>query len=935
MGCLFLRDKTVIASEAKQSREYIKTGLLRHFAPRNDNKAFCCTVSTGYDFFVSCFNTIVKTINQKQPANAPFAGAVFSCNCEAVKGRKLLMQTMKTTTKKRRQALVVAIIMALSLWTAVPLTASADAGNPANLVCSFSIGDGGTQEATIIGYDGTDKTTMTNIDIPTTVENGVPVTAIGASAFNGCTALAEIKIPDSITSIDRNAFNSVAKLKAIIVDPENQYYAAEGGILFNVDKTVLVRYPIGKPGYNYEIPKYVTAIKDNAFVAVSTLAEIIVDPENQYYTAEDGILFDAEKITLVYYPRAKEVTDYRIPDGVMSLAAYAFYGQALLTQITIPANVTSIGVSAFYTCPKLVEVTILNPDINIGNSAFSGNHVEEYWCYADSTAETFLKGISKVPLFMIDAIELNEPSLTLDLDDNTAGISNKDMLEVNNYLPANHNETNGNAPAAATWESSNKAAATVDEDGKVEAVAPGTALITATVIPHSKIPLTASCEVTVAAPEATPKEDLYTLTVDNGKIVGNGPFIKDAALTVIANDPPIGQVFDKWIITSNTGGSFVDNDVSNLIAVFTMPDANATIRATYKNVYDVTVNNGDGSGSYAAEEKVDIIADTAPSGKIFDRWTSEDGVNFASASSATTSFTMPAKSVTVTALYKDESVTPPPSTTYTVTVTGGSGSASYEEGATVNITANAPADGKVFDTWTSSGITLADPTSATTSFTMPANAVTVTATYKDDGADVTDTDGDGVPDDTEGQDGTDPNDPGDFKDTDEDGVPDYVEEQDGTDPTDKNSFKDVNGDGIPDYVQDHQEPLNEINGWVYANGAWKYYIDSVAETGWLYDTNYKAWFYFDKTTEIMKTGWVYDGGIWYYLSGNGAMKTGWVKDDGSWYYLRGNGAMVWSKWLKDTDGSWYYLSGNGEMLTGKRSIGGKAYSFKANGVWTS
>jgi hypothetical protein len=281
-------------------------------------------------------------------------------------------------------------------------------------------------------------------------------------------------------------------------------------------------------------------------------------------------------------------------------------------------------------------------------------------------------------------------------------------------------------------------------------------------------------------------------------------------------------------------------------------------------------------------------------------------------------------------------VNPPPAPqTYLATVNNGTGGGSFAAGDMVSITANAPADGKVFDTWTSSGITLADPTSATTSFTMPANAVTVTATYKDDVPDVTDTDGDGVPDDVEGEDGTDPNDPGDFKDTDDDGVPDYIETKDGTDPTDKNSFKDENSDGIPDYVQEHQEPLNEINGWVYANGAWKYYVDSVAKTGWLYDTNYKAWFYFDKATEIMKTGWIYDQNIWYYLAGNGAMKTGWVKDDGSWYYLRGNGAMVWSKWLKDTDGSWYYLSGNGKMLTGKRSIDGKAYSFKANGVWTS
>jgi hypothetical protein len=118
--------------------------------------------------------------------------------------------------------------------------------------------------------------------------------------------------------------------------------------------------------------------------------------------------------------------------------------------------------------------------------------------------------------------------------------------------------------------------------------------------------------------------------------------------------------------------------------------------------------------------------------------------------------------------------------------------------------------------------------------------------------------------------------------------------------------------------------------WAYEDGVWKYLVDGVAKTGWVYDQS--KWYYLN-ADGIMQTGWVYDHGKWYYLAGNGAMKTGWIKDDGSWYYLAGNGAMVAGKWLHDTDGSWYYLSGNGKMLTGKQSIGGKAYTFKANGVW--
>ena len=73
-----------------------------------------------------------------------------------------------------------------------------------------------------------------------------------------------------------------------------------------------------------------------------------------------------------------------------------------------------------------------------------------------------------------------------------------------------------------------------------------------------------------------------------------------------------------------------------------------------------------------------------------------------------------------------------PVTTYAATVTGGTGGGNYAEGATVSITANAPATGKVFDKWTTSdGVVFANTNSATTTFVMPAKAVTVTATYKD------------------------------------------------------------------------------------------------------------------------------------------------------------------------------------------------------------
>ncbi|WP_339750622.1 MBG domain-containing protein [Algoriphagus aquimarinus] len=74
----------------------------------------------------------------------------------------------------------------------------------------------------------------------------------------------------------------------------------------------------------------------------------------------------------------------------------------------------------------------------------------------------------------------------------------------------------------------------------------------------------------------------------------------------------------------------------------------------------------------------------------------------------------------------------------------------------------------------------------------------------------TDTDGDGVPDDIENEQGTDPTDPMDYQDQDGDGVPDYVEDEQGTDPSDPGDYLDTDGDDVPDYLEDQQgtDPTN-------------------------------------------------------------------------------------------------------------------------------
>ena len=137
--------------------------------------------------------------------------------------------------------------------------------------------------------------------------------------------------------------------------------------------------------------------------------------------------------------------------------------------------------------------------------------------------------------------------------------------------------------------------------------------------------------------------------------------------------------------------------------------------------YQVSVTNGTGSGSYQAGELVTIVANNIEN-KRFTGWTAT-GVTLSNASASTTTFEMPAGAVTVTANYVD---------LYAVSVTDGSADkATAAAGETVTITANAPEAGKEFDGWTATGVTLANASASTTTFEMPANAVTLTAKYKD------------------------------------------------------------------------------------------------------------------------------------------------------------------------------------------------------------
>lgn len=313
-----------------------------------------------------------------------------------------------------------------------------------------------------------------------------------------------------------------------------------------------------------------------------------------------------------------------------------------------------------------------------------------------------------------------------------------------------------------------------------------------------------------------------------------------------------------------------------------------TATATFnivKAVYTVSVvcsDNGTATVSKTSANEGDVITVTATPGSDFEL----DTIKVDGTAIEGTTFTMPGKDVTVTVTFKQKVYAVTVSETSNGTATVSKTTASAGEVITVTAT---PADGYSLDTIKVNGTAIEG-----TTFTMPAQAVTVEVTFKKNA----------------------PAKNGWILDNGK-----YYYYDNGVMVT---GWKSSGGKW---YYMDPETGIM-VTGWLDLDGTWYYLNGSGAMlTGWQQVRG--KWYYFENSG-AMKTGWLSDGGKWYYLTSSGAMATGWQQAGGEWYYFESSGAMTEPGW-KEIGGKWYYFKKSGAMAS-KEYCGG--YWLNEDGSWT-
>ncbi len=319
---------------------------------------------------------------------------------------------------KKTFSIFLSLVIAFGIFAGIPFTENAfdflkieaKAASEGDLTFTLNE-DGQSYSVTNCNYSASGE-----IIIPSTFDN-LPVTSIGGCAFDYCSSLTSITIPESVTTIGFDAFYGCIKLESISLSDsitsigENAFYNTAyynnednwvnnalyivsllldvvdddlGDYVVQDGTTMIASNAFSRCDSltSVTIPDSVTSISGGAFWGCNYFKEFIVSEDNSVYSSEDGILFSKDKSTLIGYPTGKDDVIFTIPNYVTTIATNAIDQPINLRLLIAGENIKTVEKSAV---DILGAVTL--PSKTITTFATNGN--EAMKVYFDGTAEDF------------------------------------------------------------------------------------------------------------------------------------------------------------------------------------------------------------------------------------------------------------------------------------------------------------------------------------------------------------------------------------------------------------------------------------------------------------------------------------------------------------------------------------------------------------------
>ena len=175
------------------------------------------------------------------------------------------------------------------------------------------------------------------------------ITTITVGAFMSAEHLQSVTLPTSIRTIEVQAFENCESLSSINL-PEGlesiEDYAFRGTAIQTL-----------------ALPASLTSVSGAAFP--SSLQNISVAAGNTTYSSSNNCILTDEGKTLVY-----AAAGATLPEGITTIASYAFYENTGITTMTIPSTVTEINEYAFAGCTNMTAITLPDSLDYLGSAAF-------------------------------------------------------------------------------------------------------------------------------------------------------------------------------------------------------------------------------------------------------------------------------------------------------------------------------------------------------------------------------------------------------------------------------------------------------------------------------------------------------------------------------------------------------------------------------------